>query len=266
MIDSGRSGRTRLTPWGKGLQALAVNNYVKMLGLVAAAAVVDIIALSPAFFGITIGGGALETALGVTLLIATAIALIYGSYNWLYKAPIVLTPAQIKTREDYVSALAPYGHVRALAEDVALTLEQIERMDKKKATLLKVLNQRFDPAEMSFAKFSSVADEVENLFYLNIKSLLSRLSVFDESEFERVMTRKSNRYSPKLLQEKTDFYNDYMGYIKHAVGTNEEMLLQLDKLVLEITRLDSIEPGDIETMPAMVEIDALIKQTKYYKQ
>lgn len=245
---------------------MAGKNYLKMLGVVVGAAIVNILALSPAFAGVTIGGSAFETALGVTLLIASVIAIVYGSYNWLYKTPIVLTTKPIKTREDYASALAPYGKVRALAEDIAAALEQMDRMDKKKATLFKVLHQRFDPAEMSFSKFSGVAEEVENLFYLNIKSVLNRLGVFDEAEYERVMTRKSARYSPKLLQEKTDFYNEYMSYIKHAIGTNEEMLLQLDKLLLEISRLDSIEPGDIERMPAMVEIDSLIKQTKYYKQ
>lgn len=245
---------------------MAGNNYLKMLGVVAGAAVINILALSPAFAGVTIGGSAFETALGVTLLAASAIAIIYGSYNWLYKTPIVLTTKPIQTREDYVGALAPYGRIRVLSEDISVALEQMDRMDKKKATLLKVLHQRFEPGEMSFAKFSSVADEVENLFYLNIKSVLNRLGVFDEAEYERVMTRKSARYSPKLLQEKTDFYNDYLSYIKHAIGTNEEMLLQLDKLLLEISRLDSIEPGEIEQMPAMVEIDSLIKQTKYYKQ
>ncbi|WP_127586224.1 hypothetical protein [Paenibacillus koleovorans] len=248
------------------MQALAANNYLKMLGLTVAAVIVNILAFSPAFVGVAIGGSALETAFGVTLLIASAIALIYGSYSWLYKAPIVLTPDRVRSREDFAAALAPYSKIRALAEDVSLTLEQMERMDKRKETLLKVLQQRFDPAEMSFAKFWSVANEVENLFYLNIKSVLNRLNVFDESEYERVMTRKTARYSPKLLQEKTVFYNDYMAYIKHAIGTSEEMLLQLDKLLLEISRLDSIEPGEIERMPAMVEIDSLIKQTKYYKQ
>ncbi len=245
---------------------MAANHYLKMLGLTAATVAVDILLLSPAFVGVTIGGSALETALGVTLLTASAIALIYGSYKWLYKAPVVLTPDRIKTREDFEDALAPYSRIRALEEDVSMTLEQMERMDKRKATLLKVLEQRFNPAEMSFAKFAAVAGEVENLFYLNIKSILNRLGVFDAAEYERVMTRKSARYSPKLLQEKTAFYTEYMAYIKHAVGTNEEMLLKLDKLLLEISRLDDMESSDIERMPAMLEIDSLIRQTKYYKQ
>ena len=41
--------------------------------------------------------------------------------------------------------------------------------------------------------------------------------------------------------------------------------MKLDKLLLEISRLDSLEPGDIDDMPCMQEIDALIKQTQYYK-
>jgi hypothetical protein len=132
--------------------------------------------------------------------------------------------------------------------------------------LLNVLNERFDTTELSYKKFASVTLEVEKLFYLNVRSILNRLNVFDESEFESIRSQKLTKFSRELLEEKTNVYNEYLSFVKNSLGTNEEILLKLDKLLLEISRLDSFEPGDIEKMPCMQEIDTLIKQTKFYKQ
>jgi hypothetical protein len=245
---------------------LTGTKYIKLLGLIFGMVVLNILVLSPGFLGVDIGGSALTTAFGVTLLFASVLGLLYGSYVILFKQPVVLPVKQIKTHEDYVEALTHYRRVKALEGDITLALGQLERIRKKKDTLMNVLNQRFDPTELSYKKFASVTQEVEKLFYLNVRSILNRLNAFDESEFESVTNKKSTPFSQELLQEKTNMYNEYLTFVKGSLGTNEEILLKLDKLLLEISRLDSFEPGDIENMPCMQEIDLLIKQTKYYKQ
>ncbi|MBE9914958.1 hypothetical protein G8C92_13020 [Paenibacillus donghaensis] len=240
--------------------------YIKFSGLVLGVLAINILVLSPGFLGVEIGGSALSTAFGVTLLVASAILLLYTSYVLFFKQPEVRPVKQIATHEDYVEALNRYKHVKSLEEYINLALEQLERMLKKRATLLNVLIQRFDAQELSYKKFSSVTYEVEKLFYLNIKSILNRISVFDESEFLSVMGKKQSKFSQEILQEKMNLYNDYLSFMKSSLGTNEEILLKLDKLMIEISRLDSFEPGDIDNMPCMQEIDSLIKQTKLYKQ
>lgn len=239
---------------------------IKLLGLIAGVAILNILVLSPGFLGVQIGGGALSTAFGITLLVASALALVYGSYVLLFKPPVVVSVKQIQTHEDYVEALTSYRRVKTLEGDISLALEQLGRMKKKMSTLLNVLNQRFDPNELSYKKFASVTGEVEKLFYLNVRSVLNRLAVFDESEYRRITSHPSSTLTPKLLQEKKNVYNEYLTFVESSLGTNEEILLKLDKLLLEISRLDSFEPGDIEKMPCMQEIDSLIKQTKFYKQ
>lgn len=239
--------------------------YIKVLGLIVIVVVTNILVLSPGFLGVEIGESALSTAIGVTLLFASSLVLLYGCYSVLTKKPMAVPIKEIKTHEDYVDALTHYRRIRVLGEDIALSLSQMERIRKKKDTLLDVLNQRFEATELSYKKFASVTEEVEKLFYLNIRSILNRLSVFDESEFESVMSQKATRFSPELLQERRTVYNEYLSFIKSSLATNEEIMLKLDKLLLEISRLDSFEPGDIENMPCMQEIDSLIKQTKLYK-
>lgn len=240
--------------------------YIKLLGLILGVGVSNILVLSPGFIGVEIGESALTTALGVTLLFASALVLLYGSYALLFKPPVVIPVKQIKTHEDYVEALTHYRRVKVLEDDITLALEQLDRMTKKKVTLFNVLNERFDTTELSYKKFASVTEEVEKLFYLNVRSILNRLHVFDESEFERLRSKKPTPFSRELVQEKTNVYNEYLSFVTSSLGTNEEILLKLDKLLLEISRLDSFEPGDIENMPCMQEIDSLIKQTKLYKQ
>ncbi|AJS61430.1 hypothetical protein UB51_06825 [Paenibacillus sp. IHBB 10380] len=244
---------------------MSSTNMIKLLGLMLIVAVVNILVLSPGFIGVQIGTSALSTATGVTLLFASVWALVTGIYQLLFKKPVIIPVKEIKTYEEYVENLSRYRYVKGIESDISLALEQMERMQKRKSTLIQVLKQRFEETEMSFKKFASVSQEVENLFYQNIRSILNILCVFDGTEFDRVIHRKSSGFSTELLQKKAKVYNDYLSSVKSSLSNNEEILLKLDRLLLEISSLDNIEPGDIEQLSCMQELDALIKQTKYYK-
>ncbi|WP_145415061.1 hypothetical protein [Paenibacillus xylanexedens] len=243
-----------------------MTRYIQLFGLIIGIVAVNVLAFSPGFAGLGFGESAFQTALSVTLLFGSVLALFYGSYTLLFKQPVVLPVRQIETHEDYVEALSFYRRIKILEEDITLGLSQLNRMKKKKETLMNVLHQRFDPGELSFKKFASVTEEVEKLLYLNIRSILNRLNVFDEADYASMMKAKSPAIPQKLFQEKTKVYNDYLTYVKDSLHTNEEILLKLDQLLLEISRLDSFEAGDIEQMSCMQEIDQLIKHTKLYRQ
>lgn len=240
---------------------------LRLFGLIVGTTLLNVIVLSPGMIGISISkGNPFETAFGITFLLASILGLTYGSYVLFFKTLVLPPIKQLKTPEDYAEGLSRFKRVSPFERDISFALGQLERIKKKIDTLLNVLNQRFDPSEMSYKKFNSVTSEVENLFYLNVRSLLNRLHVFDESEFECVMDQQSTRFSSQMRQEKVKVFNEYISFVKNSIDSNEEILLKLDKLILEISRLDSFEPGDIENMTCMQEIDSLIKQTKLYKQ
>jgi hypothetical protein len=248
------------------VNGLTTEKSIKLGGLILGVVFLNIIVLSHGFVGVEIGGSALESAIGVTLLFISFVVVIYGSYVLLFKQPTIIPVKSIKTHDDYILALNSYKHIKVLEEDIALALSQLEQITKKRSTLISVLNQRFEPTELSFKKFISVIQEVENLFYRNIRSILSRLGVFDVAEFSKLTSQKVSRLPHDLFNEKMSIYNEYLTFVKSSLGTNEEILLKLDKLLLEISRLDSLELSDVESMPCMQEIDSLIKQTKLYKQ
>ncbi|WP_256941100.1 hypothetical protein [Bacillus sp. EAC] len=239
---------------------------LKLAGLIVGVSLIDVIVLTPGLIGIEISiSSAIRMALDVSIITASVLILLYGIHQIFFSSNDVKPIKVLKTSEDYVHALNRYQDSKVLKNDISFTLVQVDRMKKKKETLLTMLNDRFDPNELSYQKFTSVIIEVEKLFYLNLKNILNKISTFDESEYKNIINKEPTRFSTQLLQEKTNLYNEYVSFVKDSVNLNEGILLNLDKLLLEISRLDSFEIEEIEKMACMQEMDALIKQTKYYK-
>lgn len=242
----------------------------KLLVLIAGISILNIAAFSPGLLHIQIRGGSpAEAAFGITLPVISLLILFFASYTLLLKPRPSAVPQtaarELRTPEDYAAALAPYRRVKPLRSNLDLAADQMERMEKKKSTLQEVLADRFEPGEMSYRKFAAVIGEVEKLFYLNVRGMLNKLSVFDAEEFARFAgQQKTAPFSTRLIQQKTDLYKEYMAHIEGYIGANEEILLKLDKLLLEMSLLGSADYRELEEMPGMKEIDALIKQTKFY--
>lgn len=245
-----------------------MSRLMKLILLIAGIVLADVIALSPGLLGVDIGGDSiLETAFGVTLLVMSPIVLLYGSYALLLKPPIRATVRGLATQEDFIDALKQYKNIKALKPDIMQAIDQIERMEKKKLALFDLLGRKFDPGELSYRRFSNVIHEVDRLFYQYVRGIISRLNVFDAAEYDEfARAQRSSRLSNKLLQERTALYQEYLTYLSGSIGANEEILLKLDKLLIEMSRTGSTDYETIETMPGMKEIDTLIEQTKFYKQ
>lgn len=243
------------------------SRLMKLLGLIAGVALLNVVVLSPGLLAIEIGGeSVLETASGVTMLVISFLVVVYGGYALLFKTPVAMPVKDIQTHEGYIAALHHYKEVKVLKKDTALALDQLERIEKKKDALLDVLSQRFQQTELSYRKFIAAIEEVEKLFYLNIRGVLNKLSAFNASELGRFANQQgSGPFSNKLVQEKTELYNEYLSYVSGYLSANEGIMLKLDKLLLEISLLSSTDYRDVEEMPCMKEIDDLIKQTKFYK-
>ena len=69
----------------------------------------------------------------------------------------------------------------------------------------------------------------------------------------------------KVMKEKREIYREYISFIRSSIEDNEEILLKLDRLILEVSRFNSLEEGELEDMSAMKEIDNLIDKTNLYR-
>jgi hypothetical protein len=80
----------------------------------------------------------------------------------------------------------------------------------------------------------------------------------------RIKKDGEKKFSKEFIQTKMNIYDEYVSFIKKAIENDEQIILKLDKILLELSRFNSIEDGKIENMNAMKEIDDLIDKIKLY--
>lgn len=240
---------------------------IKLLSLNLGIAAANIITFSPGLIGWELfEAGALATAFGSTFIFLSGAGLIYGNYKLLTRPEKVILPTKIITVEDYIEALNNHRGLKTFEETIDLLLDQIERLQKKNKTIRDILLQIFSASEISYKKFDAVIAEVEKIFFMNIRSILNKLNAFDEEDYNFIRKKyEDGAFSQQFMEEKFRVHDEYIAFVKAATEDNEQILLKLDKLLLEISGLNCIESGQLEQMAGMIEVDNLIKQAKYYK-
>ncbi|GAB6264818.1 MAG: hypothetical protein STSR0001_02620 [Methanothrix sp.] len=243
------------------------DTLIRLLGLNLGIAAANIVVFSPGLLDVDLfGAGALEAAFGSAFLVFSGSGLVYGNYKLLSEPEKAIPIGAKSTKEDYIEALNEHRGLKTFERNIDLLLDQIERLQKKNKTIRDILLQIFNASEISYQKFDAVIAEVENIFFKNIRSIINKLNAFDEEDYNFIKKqRNAGAFSEEIMEEKFKVYNEYIRFVKEATEDNEQILLKLDKLLLEISGLNCIESGELEQMAGMIEIDNLIKQAKYYK-
>lgn len=242
-----------------------IEKIIKILCLNVGIGAFNIILFSPGLLGIDImGATALETAFGVTDIFMSIIVFVYGNYKLIIEKEKIIQIDEIKTADDYIDALNQNYDKRIFYKDIDTILEQIEMVQKKREVINDVLLQKFDINEMSYSKFDGVISDIQNVFYINIKSIINKLNAFDERDYNRIKKVGEKKFSNEFIQTKMRIYNEYIHFVRKAIEDNEKIILKLDRILLELSRFNSLEHGKIEDMSAMKEIDDLINKIKLY--
>ncbi|MGL4345438.1 MAG: hypothetical protein ACRCTE_09590 [Cellulosilyticaceae bacterium] len=240
---------------------------LKLLGLNIGVAIVNVVVFSPGLLGFSLGeASVLQTAIALTVMVMSGIIFCFGNYLLIFKKVEIIRTDTLETVVDYINALEQNQHKKIFIKDIILVLEQIQRLEKKIAMVNELLLQKFDPMEMSYIKFEEVLTNFKNVFYLNIKSMINKMSIFDQKEYDYIHKSLGNKtISKEFIQTKLNIYNEYIAFIKEAIKDNEAILLKLDQLLLELSKLNSLEDGELESMRAMSELEELIHKIKFYK-
>jgi len=246
---------------------LKVKRISSLLGLNIAIVMLNIIIFSPGLFNIKIDFiNIFQTSIGITIIIMSFIIFIIGNYKILIKEDNEIDISKLDDSEDYIEALKENSSKRVFSKDIDILLEQIERMDKKQEKIDDILLQKFTVNEMSYIKFKKTITEVRDVFYINIKSVINKINIFDEQEYEKIKKDiKNGKLNGKIEEQKKDMFDEYIFFVKDSIEDNEEILLKLDKFLFELSKFNSLEDGELENMSAIKDVDELINKIKFYK-
>lgn len=246
---------------------MKVKRISSLLGLNIAIVMLNIIIFSPGLFNIKIDFiNIFQTSIGITIIIMSFIIFIIGNYKILIKEDNEIDISKLDDSEDYIEALKENSSKRVFSKDIDILLEQIERMDKKQEKIDDILLQKFTVNEMSYIKFKKTITEVRDVFYINIRSVINKINIFDEQEYEKIKKDiKNGKLNGKIEEQKKDMFDEYIFFVKDSIEDNEEILLKLDKFLFELSKFNSLEDGELENMSAIKDVDELINKIKFYK-
>lgn len=240
---------------------------IKLIVLNVTIAVLNVILFSPGLVGLRFEGESIfKTALAATVILMSMIIFVVGNYKIVREAEKKIKVDEIDSVMDYIDALEQNRTKKTFAKDIGILLEQIEKLEKKKDTIKELLLDKFTSSEMSYSKFEGVIISIQKIFYMNIKSILNKLNIFDQEDYDQMRRENAKeKFSTDFIQTKLSIYNQYIAFVRDSVEDNEQILLKLDQLLLEISKFNSLEDGELENMHAMQEIDELISKAKFYK-
>lgn len=245
---------------------MLIHKILKLTGLNLGIAIVDIVLFSPGLLGIQIAGAStFAAAFAATAIFMSVVVFVFGNYKLFTENDKIIQVSEIKTAEDCIAAIKNCEK-ETFEKDTDTILEQTERFQKKKETIKDILLQKFNSTEMSYLKFDGTISDVEDVFYINIKSIINKLNAFDEEDYNHIRKDGAQKkFSKEFIQTKMSIYNEYISFVNNGIDDNEQIILKLDKILLEISNFNSLEDGEIENMSAIKEIDELINKTKLYR-
>ena len=236
----------------------------------------NVVLFSPGLIGLTIGADALLTAFGITDIVMSLIGFGWGNYHLLFSEKTtdmkLYKGNDVILAKDFIAALENQKDKKIFESSIDTAVEQIYRIEDKDRAIDTILAQYFSPNEITFTKFQSTVNLVQELFYTNIKKMLNRIIIFDYKDYMKVLEKLNSapvvdgvKVASKAHAAQLKIYNEHIDYVRELLDMNENMLVKLDSLLLELSKLDDINAGDLENMAAIQEINELIQQTKYYK-
>ena len=246
---------------------MITKKILKLAGLNIGIVLLNIALFSPGLLNIQMkGSNALSIAIGWTAILMSFVVFIYGNYKLISQRDRAIQLSDIKKPEDYILALNQAYGKKTFDNDISTILEQIERLRKKKEKIRDILLQRFNIIDTDYEKFNGTILDIEYVFYDYIKSILNKINAFDQEDYERISNNDGEkRFSAEFISSKVKIYNEYISFVKNAIEDNEEIILKLDALLLEISKFDSLQAGEIDNMKEIKEMDELIRKSKYYQ-
>lgn len=236
--------------------------YIKLALLNLVIIIINVILFSPAFVGLSFtSGSALKTAFAISEIIFSVLIFAYGNYSLLTSDSLKYdyNLKDIKDDKGYIQILRGFFKIKFYENEIFKSIDQIERFERKETSFKDILYQKFN-TDAEKEMFFNVFNEVEDIFYKNIKKIISILSIFDEVEYETFL-----KHYGGIPEGKLELYQNNIKDINNILKENEEILLSFDKLISEATRFgDSVEESkmDESNLKKLDDITSSLKELR----
>ena len=201
---------------------------------------------------------------GITVLI---ILLVHKDDNKIAKAKSAA--AEGKT-DQLVTVLNSYRGKYGIGKIADTAAGQMSNLNKTAPLLTKLLGEKFDEGSMTYERFAApIATSIDTVRQ-NTLVLAKLLEGFDADDYRKLSKIvESGEYTRDVIDDEVQLeryriYRNNLNEMERIIGTNERMLLVIDQISSELSKLKTNEIGEKGARIAE-EIEELARTAKYYQ-
>ena len=232
--------------------------------------------------GISLGsamGTLISNFLHATLVVALVllgIAAVVGLILWIAhrgdrQVKKAKTPLMEGKTEKLLPVLSSYRGKFGIGGIAEAAVRQMSNLEKKTPILKQMIEEKFEVGSMSYDRFATPVENSIATVKGNSLTLAKELEGFDDEEFQKLSKAiQSGDYrhdviDDEIQKERFAIYQHKLSEMERIISTNEQMLLMLDRISVELSKLQSNQI-DREGSQLLQEIDELAKTAKYYQE
>lgn len=170
--------------------------------------------------------------------------------------------------EIYKENIQQYIYKSVFVSDIEAVVVQIERVKKKRDSAKKILLDSKCIHKMDYKIIEVTVASVEelyNMFVSNVSNIILKIDTFDQEDYEIVKKNTLSNYTTSKHASSQSIFDEYFKFIKNAIENNEQIIQQLDKLIFELTNLDSTENKKMFDIETIKEFEKAINELKSIK-
>lgn len=233
--------------------------FVKLIVFNFALTAIIVILYSPGIIGLSLSmANPLKSALTVFITLCLSYvgimqnkSILNGSGSSRRTKVLKASPADFGACEELLKRLEP----KVFGERIDEILTLVHRMQRKTKTAREILLQYFSKTETAYIGFDEAITGVSSLFNDNVREMANHVNIFDFEEYQLLKKSKGD----------LSVHKQHMDYVDDQISENEAILKRMDALLIQVS--DLLDSNiDLGTLPAMQDLENLIKYTKYYKR
>lgn len=175
------------------------------------------------------------------------------------------------TAETISAVMRNYVNDPVLGRRARGVIETLESADHRRESLFAELDGTFQRGTISWDKFAGPAYAALDSVLRNSALLANRIQAFDSAGYLRLRedlaaeAEDGEAHHSETRQRRLQLYREMLESLDTLQDTNEGLLLELDKLVTELSTING--PGQGEKSDQIIdEIRRLVDEAKYYRQ
>ena len=223
--------------------------------------IVDVFCLSNGFLGLLSDkDNTLAFAGGITLIIMSIVLFFYVNYTLLQgKEHHDFNVKDLEASKDYIEVLNSLKNKQVFEASILEAIEQIKRLERKNKSYKEIYYQKFqEDSNGTNYGFDDIISDTEKLLYKNIDKMINVLIIFDYVEYRQLVTKVKRDHH----EEKIKLMNDSINYVTDIIRKNEEILLNEDKLLIEMSKIGDTEEDDEVNLARIHDIVESMKELR----